>query len=125
MKDAIANQNAVDEQLAMQTLKVQLAESAFQLKEAVLAKEKITQQLQQEQKASYETRKLMQDQLEALTEKSKQLEKSLVEEKKASKDRQAALESQTANSAQYAALELKLKAAEAEAEKQKGARILQ
>ena len=46
IKDAIANQNAVDEQLVMQTLKIQFAEVDFKLKEAVLEKEKISQQLQ-------------------------------------------------------------------------------
>lgn len=55
-----------------------------------------------------------------MTEKNKQLEKSLEEEKRA-----AVLGRQTADDARYAALGLRLNAAEAEAEKQKGARILQ
>jgi hypothetical protein len=43
IKDKIANQNAVDEQLVMQTLKIQYAEIDFKLKEAQLEKEKISQ----------------------------------------------------------------------------------
>lgn len=63
--------------------------------------------------------------METLTEKNKLLEKSLEEEKRA-----AVLGRQTANYARYtgsqnAALELRLNAAETEADKQKGARILQ
>ena len=57
--------------------------------------------------------------MEALTEKNKQLEKSLEEEKKA-----AVLGRQTAIDARYSALELKLAASEADAEKQKGAKML-